>query len=157
MTKGSTEDVFAAPMPRLDRAGVEAARLVRVAREQLVAGSPSVTIALLAEARDVEEATARQMVTRRRAAGRLITVEYNGTVLVPSFQFDKAYDPVPEVGDVIEDLTGIGMSGWAIWRWFTVEDPWIERRPVDLIEAGDCDTLRGAARRVAPVRVAAAT
>lgn len=136
--------------PHLDRAGVEAARLVRAARDELVSESSSVTYELLARARGVSENTARQWVQRRRRAGILITVDYDGTVLIPSFQFDADYDDViVPVARIIETFTSAGMSGWAVWRWFQAVNPWIERRPVALVAAGDWDRLAWAARQLA--------
>lgn len=122
--------------PLLDRAGVEAARLTHAGRATLVAEHPSVTYELLARARGQKEATVRQWVRRLRSAGRLVTVDHAGTTLIPSFQFDDAYEPIPEVGQVVARLRAFGMSGWAVWRWFTARNPWVEQRPVDLVAAG---------------------
>ena len=133
--------------PLLDHAGVEAARLVHVARALLVTERPSVTYQLLARARDQKEATVRQWVRRLRAAGTLVTVEYDATTLIPSFQFDAAYEPIPQVGDLVARLTGIGMSGWAVWRWFCALNPRIEDRPVDLIADGRFDEVEMLARK----------
>ncbi|CAN5653543.1 hypothetical protein BH24ACT4_BH24ACT4_05960 [soil metagenome] len=136
--------------PRLDRAGVEAARLIRVARDRLVTESPSVTYELLAQARGTNENTARQWVLRRRSAGTIITVDHDGTVLMPAFQFDDAYDDViPEVAAVTSRLTEAGMSGWAIWSWFDTVNPWIERSTAELIGTGQHDTLADLADRLA--------
>lgn len=150
MTTGtmSPRAVFAVtPLaPLLDRAGVEAARLVHVARTALVTERPSVTYQLLARARDQKEATVRQWVRRLRAAGTLVTVEYDATTLIPSFQFDVAYEPIPQIGRIVAQLTGIGMSGWAVWRWFCAVNPRIGERPVDLVVGGRSDEVEQLAR-----------
>lgn len=131
--------------PLLDHAGVEAARLVRAGREGLVSGHPSITYALLAEARGQQEASVRQWVRRLRLAGRLCTVEWGGVTLIPSFQFDEAYQPVAQVADVVERLARSGMSGWATWRWFAMTNPWVDERPVALVAARDFGHLGAAA------------
>lgn len=136
-------------VPLLDRAGVEAARLVHNARATLVATSRSVTYAMLAEARGVTDASARQWVTRRRDLGTLIAVDHAGTVLIPSFQFDGDYEPIEQVGQVLRTLRAAGLSGWAIWRWFATENPWIEQPPTALIERADWQTLARIARNLA--------
>ncbi len=135
-------------VPLLDRVGVEAARLVHNARATLVTTSRSVTYALLAEARGVTDASARQWVARRRDLGTLTTVDHAGTVLIPSFQFDADYEPIEPVGQVIRALRTAGLSGWAIWRWFAIENPWIERPPTGLVETADWPTLERIARNL---------
>ena len=101
-------------------------RLVHAGRSVLVTEHPSVTYGLLATARGQKEPSVRQWVRRIRNSGRLTTVELDGTTLVPSFQFDDTYEPIDEVGDVVARLTTFGMSPWAVWRWFTVCNPWTE-------------------------------
>lgn len=138
-----------APTPRLDHAAVEAARLVTLARDRLVAESPSLTVAMLADGRSVSENTARQWLQRRRQAGALITVEYAGTVLIPGYQLDEAFEPLPLCAEATKILTGAGMSGWAVWRWFCAVNPWIGRPPADLLRSGDRHTLLAVACRLA--------
>ena len=130
--------------PALDHAGVEAARLVRAGREQLVSVQPSVTYALLAESRGQTEVAARQWVRRLRGTGRLVTVEWDGRTLIPSFQFDGAYEPIPAVGDAVARLGTCGLSGWAVWRWFSTVNPWIGHRPVSLVSSRNFGRLRDA-------------
>lgn len=125
--------VVAETAPLLDRAGVEAARVLHAARASLVSSHPAVTFSMLAEARGQTEPAARQSVTRLRSSGRMVTIDFQGTTLIPSFQFDEAYEPVEGLGLVVACLTEAGMSGWAVWRWFCVVNPWIERRPVELV------------------------
>lgn len=121
---------------------------MRVARDRLVSKTPSVTHALLAEARGVTENTIRQWVRRHREAGRLIAVEHQGVVLIPGFQFDAAYDLDSKVASIVETLTVAGMSPWAVWRWFYTENPWVERRPVDMVSEGDMTEVQALADRM---------
>jgi hypothetical protein len=57
---------------------VEAARLVRAAREQLLADAGAVTVAMLAEGRGSKINAARQWLHRQRKTGRLVTVDHEG-------------------------------------------------------------------------------
>lgn len=127
--------------PNLDRAGVEAARLVWNERASIVSTHPSVTYQLLAEARGVTENTARQWVHRRRTDGTMVSVDYDGQVLIPSFQFDATYEPVPLIAETVKALTSKGMTGWAVWRWFCTDNGWIEETPLAVATRGDRETL----------------
>lgn len=137
--------------PLLDHAGVEAARLVHLARRRLVTAEPSVTYALLARARDQQEATVRQWVRRLRQAEKLVTVDHDGATLIPAFQFDEAYDPRPEVTAVVQVLSGAGLDAWAIWHWFTTQNGWLDERPVDGLAEQRHVRVAQAARRLADV------
>ena len=118
----------------LDHAGVEAARLQRVARDELVSSAPSVTYPMLAEARDSNVNAVRQWVNRHRNEGRIVVVTRDdNTVLIPSFQFDQMYDLDDGAAPVIASLKEREMSDWAIWRWFYAENAWVQRRPIDLL------------------------
>lgn len=135
---------------RLDHDRVEAARLVRAARDRLLADAGAVTVPMLAEGRRSTTNAARQWIHRHRRAGRLVTVEDDrGTVLVPTFQLDDAFDLDPVVADTVAVLTAAGMSPWAVWRWFDSVNPWLDARPVDVAADGRRDQLLVAARRVA--------
>ena len=135
---------------RLDHDRVEAARLVRQARDRLLAGAGAVTVPMLAEGRRSTVNAARQWIHRHRRAGRLVTVEDDhGTVLVPTFQLDDAFDLDPLVADTVAVLTAAGMAPWAVWRWFDSVNPWLDARPVDIAADGGRDELLAAARRVA--------
>jgi hypothetical protein len=53
---------------------------------------------------------------------------------VPSFQLDEVFDVADGAAAVVERLTAAGLHGWAQWQWFTAVNPWIEARPVDVID-----------------------
>ena len=133
---------------RLDHDRVEAARLVRQARDRLLAEAGAVTVAMLADGRRSTVNAARQWLLRQRRAGRIVTVEDDGTVLVPTFQLDPAFDLEPLAADAVAELGAAGLDPWATWRWFYAVNPWVDARPVDLVAAGDGDRLLDAARRV---------
>lgn len=153
MTKVSAGAGFVVTLeaPLLDHAGVEAARLIHAGRARLVKEHRSVTYEMLARARGQKEATVRQWVRRLRSGGRVVTVDYDGVTLIPSFQFDDAYEPVPEVSEVVAELCRAGMSGWAVWRWFGAVNPWVEERPVDLVAGGRFADLSRLSMRLAGV------
>jgi hypothetical protein len=132
------DDLPSAP-PLLDHAAIEQARLVRLARDHLAANEGSVDYDGLARGRDSTVLAARQWVKRQRAKGRLFAVEHGGGTLVPSFQLDEVFDVDDRVGRVVAELTAAGMSGWAIWQWFTAINPWIEARPIDRIGSPEID------------------
>ena len=131
--------------PQLDQVAVENARLVRAARAELLEHSPSVTVEMLARARSATNGATHQWIRRHRTAGRIVTVEHQGRTLLPSFQFDEVFDLDPTVADIVTQLTGYGMDGWAIWHWFHTVNTWIERRPVDAAAVGDTAALARAA------------
>lgn len=130
------EDVPPAP-PMLDRAAVEQARLVRLARDHLASTEPSVDYEGLAEGRASSVLAARQWVKRQRSAGRMFVVDHAGGTLIPSFQLDEVFDLDERVVAAVERLTEFGMSGWAMWQWFCAHNPWIGARPVDVIGTPD--------------------
>lgn len=136
--------------PLLDHAGVEAARLRRVARDELVSSAPSVTYRMLAEARGSEVNAIRQWANRHRNERRLVVVmRDDNTALIPSFQFDEMYNLDHDAALVVRRLKDRQMTDWAIWRWFYAENAWVERRPVDLLqEGGAADRLIELADRV---------
>lgn len=143
----AVELVASEPMsPRLDRAAVEAARLVRAAREQLLADAGAVTVAMLAEGRGSKVNAARQWLHRQRKAGRLVTVDHDGEVLIPTFQLDDAFDLQPLASETAAELVTAGLSGWAVWRWFYAHNGWVDARPVDLVADGDRERLERAVR-----------
>lgn len=108
---------------------MKAARLLRAGREQLVSHRPSVTYALLAKSRGQNEIAARQWVRRLRNADQLVTVEWQGITLVPCFQFEEAYEPIPEIAEAVKRLVVCGLSGWTVWCWFATVNPWVGQRP----------------------------
>ena len=117
----------------LDHVAIEQARLVRLARDHLAANEKSVDYEGLARGRDSTVLAARQWVKRQRAKGQLFIVEYAGRTLIPSFQLDEVFDVDDAVGRVVSELTAAGMSGWAMWQWFTAINPWTEARPADRV------------------------
>jgi hypothetical protein len=130
-----------ATKPLLDHAAVEVARLVRASRDKLLTEAGAVTLPMLAEGRRSTLNAARQWVHRHRKAGRLITVEHDSEVLLPSFQLDEAFDLHSTAAEATERLTGAGMAPWAVWRWFYAHNGWIDERPVDAARRGDQETL----------------
>ncbi len=119
--------------PKLDRAAIEQARLIRLARDHIAANEGSVDYDGLARGRDCTVLAARQWVKRQRSKGQLIVVDHGAGSLIPTFQLDDVFDVDERVGRAIAALSAEGMNGWAIWQWFVAFNPWIEARPVDVI------------------------
>ncbi|MEZ5375937.1 MAG: hypothetical protein R2733_05435 [Acidimicrobiales bacterium] len=132
-------DDFPPAPPMLDRAAIEQARLVRLARDHLAANEPSVDYDGLAEGRNSTVLAARQWVKRQRARGSLFVVDHGSGTLIPSFQLDEAFDLDPRVTPVVTALQEAGMGGWAIWQWFTAFNPWIDARPIDVLGSPSID------------------
>lgn len=143
----ATLNAFPPVDPRLDHAAVDAARLARIARDRLLTTEGAVTVAMLADGRGANSNAARQWVQRHRRAGRLITVEHDGTVLIPTFQLDEAFDLHPLIADVVAVLGEAGLDGWAVWHWFCTVNPWLDERPVEVAYRGEDERLRRAAER----------
>ncbi len=122
------------PPPQLDHVAVEQARLTRLARDYLATEEPSIDYDGLAAGRLSTVLAARQWVKRQRAAQRVVIVEHGGRTLIPAFQLDEVFDLNTATTPTIEALTQFGMSGWAMWQWFTAINPWIDARPVDVID-----------------------
>jgi hypothetical protein len=146
----STLGIIAAPsaVPALDQAAVEVARERRVRRDRLVGSCPSVTVAMLAEGRGVAAASVRSWLHRHRTAGRLVTVEHDGQVLVPGFQLDPDLQLRPQVAAVTGQLTAAGMDGWAVWAWWTSYNAVLEANPIDLLDTGRTDQVAAAVDRL---------
>lgn len=122
--------------PLLDRQGVEQARLARIARDALVSSSPSVGYVGLAAGRVSNRAAVRQWVRRHRNDGTLFSVEHDGASLIPTLQLDQAFDIDPTVSQITKALSEFGLDEWAIWRWWTSENPWIGAVPASETRSG---------------------
>ncbi|MGI8876363.1 MAG: hypothetical protein ACR2KP_18960 [Egibacteraceae bacterium] len=139
--------VRAAPVvePVLDHAATERARLVNDARAALLKSGGSVTIETTAKATGRTQAAVRQWITRQRNAGTLVTVTHEGTVLVPTFQLDDAFELDVDASAVVARLVRHGMSGWAVWDWFATPNTWLDgAKPQDALAAGDTDAVHAA-------------
>jgi len=134
----SFDDVPPAP-PRLDRAAVEQARLIRLARDHIASSELSIDYDGLAAGRDCSVLAARQWVKRQRSAGRMFAVDHGGGTLIPSFQLDDVFDLDPRVAAAVDRLSEFDMSGWAMWQWFCAHNPWIDARPIDVIGSPELD------------------
>lgn len=125
------------PAPNLDHVRIEVARLRREQRDRVAAEHESVTIPMVAEARGTDDAAARQWLHRHRTAGRLVSVEYGTTVLVPAFQLDLDLEPRPDVAAHTRRMVDAGMSGWAVWTWWVTDNAWLGEPPADALDRGD--------------------
>lgn len=132
--------VLSAPVvePVHDHAAVEKARLVNEARARLLRSGGAVTFGMIAEATSRNVGSVRQWVNRRARAGRLVTVTHEGSTLVPTFQLTDAFDLDDGVADVVARLVDTGLSGWAVWDWFTIPNTWLDGdTPEEALRADD--------------------
>lgn len=123
--------------PSLDHTLVEISRTRRLQRDQIVATHDSVTVPMVAKAHGTSEEAARQWLYRHRNAGRLVSVDHGRLVLVPSFQLDADTQPRPDVAPLVTRMVEAGMSGWSVWTWWVTDNGWLERAPIDALDAGD--------------------
>ncbi|MBA3373612.1 MAG: hypothetical protein H0T98_08885 [Euzebyaceae bacterium] len=139
--------VITAPVvePMLGHGAAERARLVNQPRAILLKSGRAVTIEMIAKATGRIQAAVRQWITRQRNSGALVTVTHQGTVLVPTFQLDDAFELDVDVSAVVARLVGHGMSGWVVWDWFATPNTWLDgATPQDALAAGGTDALHGA-------------
>lgn len=134
--------------PALDHALVEVARLRRVQRDELVANRPSVTVAMVADARGTSEGAVRTWVHRQRAGGQIVTVDHGSTTLIPAFQLTIDLDPRPDVAPAVARMVAAGMDGWAVWTWWTSHNAVLDDVPIDVLNAGDGQAVADAVDRL---------
>lgn len=129
--------------PVQDRAALENARLVNQARAALLRSGTAVTVDAIADVTGKTPPTVRRWVARQRNEGRLVTVQYDGAMLVPSFQLTAAFDEVdPLCAEVVSRLVDYGSDGWAVWDWFLTANTWLGGdTPAAHLAAGDGDAL----------------
>jgi hypothetical protein len=141
--------MLVADLDPVPAATVTQARRLAEHRERLIA-SGAHTVASLQRLRgNTSASTTRTWLARRRRSGALFTVSHDGSVLVPAFQFDEGGEPRPEMADVLAALAPLGLSGWALWTWFSSSSPWLDgARPVDWLDRRS-EAVATAARRFA--------
>ncbi|MCO8127505.1 hypothetical protein NHL50_09825 [Acidimicrobiia bacterium EGI L10123] len=132
--------------PDDDWASAEAARLVRVARSRLLDEEPVLSVDALIDKRVELAGTrgnspiqVRSWVQYQRDRGRLVTITTGGVQYVPLYQLDDAFSLRERAAAINVRLHEAGFSEWAAWDWWTVQSPWVEARPVDLLEAAGND------------------
>lgn len=131
--------------PVFDHAAAERARLVNVARAELLRSGRVVTVDMLAAATGRTIGTTRQWVRRYRKAGRLVAVTHDGNVLVPTFQLDESFTLDETVAAIVGRLVAGQMSDWAVWDWFATPNTWLDNAtPADALDAGDVVGVRRA-------------
>lgn len=127
--------------PTLSHAAVEAARLIRQGRDRLLTTAGCITVEMLSEGRMSTANASRQWLHRHRSQHRLITVEHQGTTLVPTFQLSDAFDLDDDVAGITERLASSGMTSWAIWRWFTSHNTFIGDSPLAALRSDDTNGI----------------
>lgn len=134
--------------PNLDAALVEAARLRRRQRDQILETSPSITIAMLAECRHSEKGAARAWLHRQRKAGRLVTISHDRRTLIPTFQLNHELDVRDDVARLVSQMVAAEMSPWAVWTWWATPNSWLEAVPIEVLDQGDDDEVARAVDRL---------
>jgi len=130
--------------PTLSHAAVEAARLIRQGRDRLLTTAGCITVEMLSEGRMSTTNASRQWLHRHRSQHRLVTVEHQGTTLIPTFQLTDAFDVDGVIAAITERLVGGGMTSWAIWRWFTSHNTFIDATPLTALQTGNSEGVERA-------------
>ena len=68
------------------------------------------------------------------SSGGSLAVRTGRILLVPTFQLTDDLDIDPDVADVVAELVAGGMSDWAVWRWATTPNSWLDgAAPADVL------------------------
>lgn len=119
------------------------------ARASLLTEFGALTSSQVADLVGSEAKNRSSLAHRWRKEGRLLGVQYKGTVWYPGFQFHDG-DVLPVVVDVLAELGGAGAGEWEIALWFTAPSGWLaDRRPVDLLLSDPLRVIEAARREVA--------
>jgi len=115
----------------------QAHRLARQRERLLVSGALDVG-ALSITRGDSSKSATRTWLARRRKAGELFTVSYEGSTLLPAFQLDSEGNPLPLISRVLSSLRDARLGSWATWTWFCSTSSWLGGlRPLDLLDQPD--------------------
>lgn len=117
--------VFAPVEPVLAHAKVAAALRVNEAKTQLLRSGTVVTVEQIAGATARSYDAAQKWVRRKREAGVLVAVDYEGQVLVPAAQFDDGFGLDEFVSQVVSRLLELGLSEWSVWDWLETPNTWL--------------------------------
>lgn len=128
----------------LDGAAVARAARVNAARRSLLTSGDCATLEQIAQASGALLGSVTTRLRRRRERHAAIAVDHDGRLLVPTFQLDDAFTFRADVASVILRLRDAGLSEWAVWDWFTVQNVWLESSPTEAIQAGEWDAIHRA-------------
>ena len=82
-----------------------------------------------------------------RREEKIFAVIQEGTMHVPTFQFDDDGRPLPAIAALIQMFRSIESSDWGLALWFIAGSGWLGgRRPVDVLK-DDPEAVVEAARR----------
>jgi hypothetical protein len=126
----------------------QAQRLARQ-RERLLASGAYSMKALAALRGDDKLGTTRTWVARKRANQQMITVNYEGEVFAPVFQFTEEGELQSSVGEVLRVLEPVDLGSWATWSWFESASTWLGgQSPKSLLQSELQRVVRAAQRFV---------
>jgi hypothetical protein len=126
----------------------QAQRLARQ-RERLLASGAYSMKALASLRGDDKVATTRTWVARKRTNQQMITVNYDGEVFAPVFQFTEEGELQSGVGEVLKVLEPVELGTWATWSWFESASTWLGgQSPRSLVQTELQRVLRAAQRFV---------
>jgi hypothetical protein len=89
---------------------------------------------------------------RWRQERRIFGVRHHDALYYPGFQFGSDGRPLPVIRDVLDALSGHGLTDWETALWFTTSTRTLDdRRPVDELAANPDAVVEAARLEVAPV------
>jgi hypothetical protein len=116
-------------------AGVWHAQRSAEARLALVSEHGAWTATEVAKRAGSDSANRSALASSWRAAGRVLGVEWSGSVVFPAFQFGADGRPLPVIASVVTHLRGAGLDDWQAALWFASPTGWLDdRRPVDVLD-----------------------
>jgi hypothetical protein len=116
-------------------AGVWHAQRSAEARLALVSEHGAWTAAEVAERAGSGSANRSALASSWRAAGRVLGVDWGGSVVFPAFQFGADGKPLSVIAAVLSHLRAAGLDDWQAALWFASPTGWLaDRRPVDVLD-----------------------
>ena len=122
------------------------ARRNAAAREELITEFgllTSVDVAARAGSRAKNKAA---LANRWKQEGKILSVNHQGLLFFPAFQFDDDGQPLPVLVSILSSV-GRQSEGWELALWFIAANGWLGgRRPVDLLRIEPEAVARAAER-----------
>jgi hypothetical protein len=131
-------------LPVVDWSAAERARLLNMARHELLTSGKVVDLEAFRHGTGRSVGAAHQWLSRHRRGGSLVTISHAGATYVPTYQLDEAFGLKPNAVVVNIKLHRAGFDAWATWTWVSTPNPWLDgARPEDLLD-DDLDAVEEA-------------
>ena len=109
------------------------ARRNAAAREELIAEFGLLSSAEVASRVGSRAKNRAALANRWKQEGKIFSVNHQGLVFFPAFQFDDNGQPLPVIAPMLATV-GRQSTGWELALWFIAANGWLDGgRPVDLL------------------------